>query len=94
LNVIHLEELLVILLVSMIIGFLAQKLIGIDVGGIFISTILGFLGGSVGLWIARRLDLPEFFTIQFNGVTISLVWSIIGATVIVACLGIIRKVVR
>ena len=48
---------------------------------------LGFIGALLGAWMARGLGLPELFVIQVGGVAFPILWSIIGATLFVALVG-------
>ena len=53
-------EILVLLVIAGICGSVAQSLVGFTRGGCFVSIFVGFIGAIVGMWIARRLNLPTF----------------------------------
>jgi uncharacterized membrane protein YeaQ/YmgE (transglycosylase-associated protein family) len=76
-------EFLILLVIAGICGSLAQALAGYTHGGCLVSIALGFIGALLGSWLARLLRLPDIFTV--NGFPV--VWSIIGAALFVALLG-------
>lgn len=82
-------EFLVLLLIAGICGSIAQALVGFTRGGCLVSMALGFIGALVGTWMARALALPEIFAIQIGGQAFPIVWSIIGATVVVLIIGLL-----
>jgi uncharacterized membrane protein YeaQ/YmgE (transglycosylase-associated protein family) len=55
------------------------------------SIVVGFVGAFLGLWIARQLGLPEWLTIQIQGESFPLVWSIIGSALLSAVLGLLLR---
>ena len=84
-------DLLVLLLVAGICGALGQAIGGYSRGGCLVSIALGFIGALVGVWLARALKLPEFFAVQIGGTSFPIVWSIIGAALFVAVIGLISR---
>lgn len=84
-------DILILLLVAGLAGVLAEALAGFSTGGFLVSIVLGFIGALVGLWIARGLSLPEYFTINLGGTSFPLLWSIIGATVVLLVLKVLSR---
>ena len=84
-------SLLVLLLVAGICGAVGQAIAGYDLGGCLVSIALGFIGALLGMWIAGLLKLPEIFAINVGGRSFPIVWSIIGSTLFVALLSLIRR---
>jgi uncharacterized membrane protein YeaQ/YmgE (transglycosylase-associated protein family) len=82
-------EFLILLLIAGICGSIAQALAGFGRGGCLVSVALGFIGALVGTWLARALALPEIFTIQVGGQAFPIVWSIIGAVLVVLIIGLL-----
>lgn len=82
-------EFLILLLVAGICGGLAQALAGYSRGGCLVSIALGFIGALLGLWLARLLGLPELFTLHIGDQGFPVIWSIIGAALFVALLGLV-----
>lgn len=70
---------LVMLVVAAICGAIGQALAGYTMGGLLVSIAVGFIGALLGTWLAGQLGLPELFTINVDGTTIPLVWTIIGS---------------
>ena len=86
-----LGELLVLLVVAGICGTLAQSIAGYSRGGCLVSIALGFVGALLGTWLARLLGLPEFITLTIGDQGFPVIWSIIGAAIFVAILGMIQS---
>lgn len=86
-----LVEFLVLLLVAGICGSLAQALVGYSRGGCFVSVALGLIGALLGAWLARHMGLPELLPIQIGSETFPVLWSILGAAVFVAVLGLLTS---
>ncbi len=82
-------EFLLLLLVSGICGGIAQAIVGFSRGGCLASITLGLIGALLGTWLARQMELPELWSIDFDGRQFPIVWSIIGATVFVALISLI-----
>ncbi|MEA2624602.1 MAG: hypothetical protein QOD06_647 [Candidatus Binatota bacterium] len=76
-----LVEFLLLLLVAGVCGSVAQTIAGINRGGCLVSAGIGFVGAVVGVWLGRRLALPELFIVHIGEVRFPIVWSILGATV-------------
>ena len=79
-------ELLLLLVVAGLCGSLARGLVGYSRGGCLVSIVLGFIGAVIGTWLARKLALPELFTIELAGKPFPVIWSIIGAALFSAIL--------
>ena len=84
-------EFLILLLIAGICGSLAQALTGFHRGGCLLSVALGFIGAMVGMWIARTVGLPEPFAVQVGGQAFPIIWSIIGAAVVVIIVGLFTR---
>lgn len=84
-------EFLFLLLVSGVCGSIGQSLAGFSRGGCLVSIALGFVGALLGMWIARGLDLPEWFVIHVGGTAFPIVWSIVGSALFVALLGLFGR---
>ena len=86
-----LVDLLILLLVAGVCGALGQAISGFSRGGCLVSIALGFIGAVIGMWIARAAKLPELFALDIGGTRFPIVWSIIGATIFVAIIGLITR---
>ncbi len=84
-----LVEFVVLLVIAGVCGSVAQALVGFTRGGCLVSVALGFIGALVGPWIANGLGLPELFSVRIGEQDFPIVWSIIGATVVVLVIGLL-----
>ncbi|MDT5062561.1 MAG: hypothetical protein QOH63_3020 [Acidobacteriota bacterium] len=84
-------DLLILLLVAGLCGSLGQAISGFSRGGCLVSIALGFIGAIIGMWLARSFKLPELFAIDIGGTKFPFVWSIIGATIFVAIIGLLTR---
>lgn len=82
---------LVLLAIAAIAGMLGQAIAGYSLGGCVMSILVGFIGAFLGLWIARQLGLPEWLTIQIQGESFPIIWSIIGSAILSAVLGLLLR---
>ncbi len=73
---------LILLVIAAICGGLGQMLGGFSRGGCLLSILLGFAGAWMGLQIADRFGLPEFFPVNIQGESFPVVWSIVGAALL------------
>ena len=83
-------ELIVLLVIAGIAGAIAEFIVGFTPGGFLVSIIVGVLGAYLGGWLARELHLPSFLRITVGTQTIELVWTILGALVLVGLLSVLR----
>ncbi len=84
-------EILLLLVVAGFCGAIAEAIAGYSHLGCLSSVAIGFIGGLLGTWLARKLGMPEWFTLRFGTIKFPIVWSIIGATLFVAALGLLRR---
>ncbi len=84
-------EFLILLLVAAVCGGIGQSLAGYDLGGCLVSIVVGFIGAYIGLWLAGKFGLPEFFTIQIGGKAFPIVWAIIGSAILTLIVALLRR---
>lgn len=82
---------LVLLLIAAICGSIGQSLAGYDLGGCFVSIIVGFIGAYLGMWLAGKFGLPELFTINVEGKPFPIVWAVIGSALFTAVIALLRR---
>ncbi len=82
-------EFIILLIIAGLCGSIAQALVGYSGGGCFLSIVVGFIGALLGTWIARKIALPDFFSLQVGDTTFPVIWSIIGAVVFVGILSLL-----
>jgi len=83
--------LLLLILVGAICGGIAEALVGYSPGGFLASVAIGFLGAFIGSWVAPKIGLPSVLPVTIDGFTIEIVWSILGAIILLAILSVIRR---
>ena len=84
-------EFLVLLLVAGVCGAVGRAISGFSRGGCLVSVALGFIGALIGMWLARRLGLPEPLPVQIGVRAFPVVWSIIGSALFVALIGLLTR---
>lgn len=84
-------QLLVLLLVAGVCGALGQAISGYTRGGCLVSIALGFIGALIGIWLARMLHLPEFFSLRIGTTNFPVIWAIIGSALFVAVISLISR---
>jgi uncharacterized membrane protein YeaQ/YmgE (transglycosylase-associated protein family) len=82
---------LVLLLIAAICGGIGQSLAGYDLGGCFVSIVVGFIGAYIGLWVAREMKLPPFFEISIDGKPFPVIWAIIGSAIFTLIVAMLRR---
>ena len=86
-----LVEFLILLAIAAVCGGIGQSLAGYDLGGCLVSIVVGFIGAYIGLWLASKFGLPEFFAIKVGGKTFPIVWAIIGSAVLTLIIALLRR---
>jgi uncharacterized membrane protein YeaQ/YmgE (transglycosylase-associated protein family) len=84
--------LVILILIGVVCGAIAEGLVGVRLGGIFTAAALGFLGAVIGTWLAVQLRLPSLLVATVDGQHIEIAWAILGAILIVLLLSLIRRV--
>src|SRR3954464_6785493 len=84
---------LVLLVIAAICGSIGQSLAGYDLGGCFVSIIVGFIGAYLGMWIAGKFGLPAIFSISIEGKPFPVVWAVIGSAIFTLVVGLLRRTV-
>jgi len=84
-------DIIILLVVAAICGSLGMAISGYSRGGCLVAIALGFIGALIGMWLARVLSLPEFFTLELGDVKFPIIWSIIGSALFVAVLSLLTR---
>src|SRR5205085_11750989 len=88
---INLIDFLILLLIAGVCGSIGQAIAGYTHGGCLVSVALGFIGAIIGMWVARRMGLPEMFVINIGGQGFPIIWSILGSALFVAVISLIAR---
>jgi len=81
---------LLLLLVAGVCGSVAQTLVGYSRRGWVTSMALGFVGALLGSWLSGALGVRELLALHIGDRSFPIVWSIIGATLFVVTLHLVR----
>jgi uncharacterized membrane protein YeaQ/YmgE (transglycosylase-associated protein family) len=82
-------DFVILLVVAGICGALGQAIVGYSRGGCLASVAVGFIGALLGAWIARAMNLPEYFELIIGDQPFPIVWSIIGSALFVAIIALL-----
>jgi uncharacterized membrane protein YeaQ/YmgE (transglycosylase-associated protein family) len=82
-------EWVILLVVAALCGAIGQAITGYSRGGLLVAIALGFIGALMGVAIARAARLPEPLALEVGDTTFPVVWSIIGAALFVAVIGLL-----
>lgn len=83
--------LILLVVIAAVCGAVGRAIAGGARGGLVVSTALGFIGALIGPWIAVRLKLPEPFIVHISGHPFPVLWSIIGAALLVAIIHLVSR---
>jgi uncharacterized membrane protein YeaQ/YmgE (transglycosylase-associated protein family) len=84
-------ELLILLVIAAICGAIGQAIAGYSLGGMVITTVVGFIGALLGTWVARAIGLPELLMINVGGQPFPIVWAIIGSALFTAIIALFTR---
>ncbi|MEO6188866.1 MAG: hypothetical protein ABIO82_08320 [Ginsengibacter sp.] len=82
---------LILLLVAAICGGIGQAIAGYDLGGCFVSIVIGFIGAYIGMWVAHKMGLPHFFEISIDGKPFPIIWAVIGSALFTFIVALLRR---
>lgn len=82
---------LLLLLIAAISGGIGQAIAGYNLGGCLVSIVVGFIGAYIGLWIAGKMDLPDFFAVNIEGKPFPILWAIIGSAALTFIIALLRR---
>lgn len=88
---ISLPALIILIIIAAVCGAVGKAIAGGARGGLIVSTALGFIGALLGPWVAKKLSLPEPFMVTVGGHPFPILWSIIGAALLVALIHLISR---
>jgi uncharacterized membrane protein YeaQ/YmgE (transglycosylase-associated protein family) len=74
---------ILLLVIAMLCGSIGAKLAGHKGPGCLGSMVLGFIGALIGSWLSEELQIPDF--LYFHQLPV--LWSVIGAALFVALIG-------
>jgi uncharacterized membrane protein YeaQ/YmgE (transglycosylase-associated protein family) len=84
-------DLLLIILVAIVCGIIAQLTSGYSRGGWIVNLGVGFLGALVGVIVARSFTVPVIYDFKYGAVDFPIIYSIIGSVFFLAAIGFFIK---
>jgi uncharacterized membrane protein YeaQ/YmgE (transglycosylase-associated protein family) len=84
-------EFLILLVIAALCGAIGQAIAGYSLGGMVITTVVGFIGAWLGTWMARAVGLPELFMVNIGGQPFPIVWAIIGSAIFAAIVALFTR---
>ncbi len=75
---------ILLLIVAAVIGSLGAAIAGRREQGCVVNILVGFIGGLVGRWLSRTLEISDPANLTIGETTFPLLWSIAGAALFVA----------
>ncbi|MCC6456701.1 MAG: GlsB/YeaQ/YmgE family stress response membrane protein [Caldilineaceae bacterium] len=84
-------EFIILVVIAAICGALGQAIAGYSLGGMVITTIVGFIGALLGTWLARAMGLPELLMVNVGGQPFPIIWAIIGSALFAAIIAMFTR---
>lgn len=84
-------EIVILVVVAGACGALGKAIVGYSQGGMLVAIALGFVGALIGMWLSRKLDLPEVVPLQIGSTRFPIVWSIAGSAIFVGIISILNR---
>lgn len=82
---------LLLVIIAAICGSIGQALAGYNLGGCFVSIVVGLIGAYIGLWVAKQADLPRIFEVTIDGKPFPVIWAIIGSAIFTLVMALLRR---
>ena len=84
-------DFLLVALIAIVCGSLAQFTSGFSKGGLLVNIGVGFLGAMAGVVISRMLNAPTIYDLKYRMIDFPIIYSIIGCTLFLAAIGFLIK---
>ena len=84
-------EILILVVVAGVCGALGRAIVGSPQGGILVAIALGFIGALIGMWLSRKLELPEVVALDIGSTRFPIVWSIAGSAIFVGIISLLSR---
>ncbi|MCB0166592.1 MAG: hypothetical protein KDI79_20355 [Anaerolineae bacterium] len=84
-------DFVLLIIIAAVCGSIGQAIAGYSLGGCLVSAVVGFIGALLGMWVARLLGLPVFFSISLGSQDFPIVWSIIGSALFAIIIGLLTR---
>ncbi|MCB9078249.1 MAG: hypothetical protein H6631_11690 [Anaerolineaceae bacterium] len=84
-------DFILLVIIAAVCGSIGQAIAGYSLGGCLVSAVVGFIGALLGMWVARLLGLPVFFSISLGSQDFPIIWSIIGSALFAIIIGLLTR---
>jgi uncharacterized membrane protein YeaQ/YmgE (transglycosylase-associated protein family) len=84
-------ELVLIALVAIICGSLAQLTSSYSRGGWVVNLGVAFAGALVGVIVSRLLNAPAIYDIEYRQIDFPVIYSLVGAALFLGAIGFMVK---
>lgn len=84
-------DFVLLVIIAAVCGSIGQAIAGYSLGGCLVSAVVGFIGALLGMWVARLLGLPVFFSISLGSQDFPIIWSIIGSALFAIIIGLLTR---
>lgn len=71
-------DFIIMLVLAALLGAVSQRILGFQMGGWILATVLGFLGVLLGRWVVYQFGFWEPIPIYVRGRPFPLMWCMIG----------------
>lgn len=87
----QLGDFIMLVLVAIVCGSIAQLSSGYSRGGWIVNWGVAFFGALAGVVISRELNAPVIYDVKYRMVDFPIIYSIVGSALFVAALGFLVK---
>lgn len=87
----ELADLILVALIAVVLGSLAQLTSGYSRGGWIVNLGVGFAGALAGVVLSRALNAPKIYNFEYRGIDFPIVYSLVGAALFLAAIGLLVK---
>ena len=84
-------DFIMIALVAIFCGSIGQLTSGYSRGGWVVNLGIGFAGALAGVFLSRTLNAPVIYNIAFKRIDFPIIYSLIGAALFLAAVGLLVK---
>ncbi|MEP6465692.1 MAG: hypothetical protein ABJB05_05280 [Parafilimonas sp.] len=74
---------IILLILAAVFASLGQFITGYRDAGWIVSTVLGFVGAFIGLWLAGKFHLPPIYKFYVSAQPFPIIWVMLFAAIFV-----------
>jgi uncharacterized membrane protein YeaQ/YmgE (transglycosylase-associated protein family) len=84
-------DLLLVMAVAVPCGTIARLTSAYSKKGWFLHVGMAFMGGFVGVWFSRSVEVPTVYMLKVGAHEFPVIWALIGSVLMVAAIGLMIK---